>query len=151
MFFISVSYSGTLVFGTRVCCTRHPRLLLELTLSLEYSPRLPHASEPSGTPHTTSYHLHPFSLGHPILLTHALDVTARCSILERQLTCDKTIGRARGWWVVVFSIQSLKKTKKPDKFQPRKGFSTLPGRGWVNVRVRSFHMRSRGVRIGHIV
>ena len=40
---ITVSSSGTLVSGTRACCTRHPRLPLELTRSLKHSPRLPDA------------------------------------------------------------------------------------------------------------
>ena len=63
----------------------------------------------------------------PILFTHALELTARCSILEKELTCNKTVDSARGWWVGLFSIQWRKNKKTKQKsFNLAKGPQAYP-------------------------
>ena len=42
-----------------------------------------------------------------------------------------------------YNREKINKQEKK-KFQPRKGPSVLPGKGSVNVRVRSFHVTSKG-------
>ena len=91
LFFIAVSLSARLIFGSR---------------ARERLPWLSATLEPLGAPYTISYDLHPFSLGHPYLS------------LGRSISCLDAL-------LVVVS------------------WKTLPG-GWVNVRVCSFDVASRG-------
>ena len=64
---------------------------------------------------------------------------------KSSLLVRRTVDRPR-----VFSfllLQDSREKKKGKKIFPREGSSTLPG-GWVNVRVRSFHVASNSTEYG---
>ena len=103
-------------------CTWHPRLPVELARLPGHSPRLPDAP---CTPHITSYHSHPFFLGHLHLsLTHSISLLAVVSWKNSLFVTRQSIALESGG-LLYFQYSR----KNEEKNRPREGASTLPCRG----------------------